>query len=345
MKIAILTNCVPFIYGGAEHLADALREKLIERGYEAMLVRIPFRWTPAERVVDHILACRLLCLQSADRAIALKFPAYFVPHENKVLWLLHQFRQAYDLWGTAYQDIPDTPEGRKIREVVIESDNQYLPEARKIYTNSRVTAERLKRFNGIESEVLFPPLKYSGHFFCSDYGDYIFYPSRITGGKRQSLVVEALKHCRTPVRLVIGGRPELPSDRDSIEAIIRNNGLESRVKFIPRFLSEDEKAGYFAAALGCAYTPYDEDSYGYVTLESFHSRKPVITCTDSGGTDILVKDGETGFVVPPTPEAIGQAMDRLYASKREAQRMGEAGYDLMKSVGINWDTVVERLTA
>lgn len=345
MKVAIVNNCVPFLAGGAEHLANALQEKLIERGHQAMLIRIPFRWQPAERIVEHILACRLLSVQGVDRVIGLKFPAYFVPHDNKVLWLLHQFRQAYDLWGTPYQDIPDTPEGLAIRRTIIESDNQYLAEARAIYTNSHVTGERLKKFNGIDSQVLYPPLNRSDHFSCSGYGDYIFYPSRITGGKRQAMVAEAMKYSKSRVRLVIGGQPELPSDRERIERIIREGGLESRVEFIPRFLTEEEKAALFAGALGCAYTPYDEDSYGYVTLEAFHSRKPVITCSDSGGIGILVKDGLTGLVVPPSPEAIGRAMDRLYESRRAAQQMGEAGYDLMQTLGINWDTVVERLTA
>src|SRR6185369_16591872 len=100
MKVAILNNCIPFVKGGAEHLAEALRMKLIEHGHEAALIRIPFQWNPAERIVEHLLACRLIKLSGVDRVIGLKFPAYHVPHDNKVLWLLHQFRQAYDLWGT-----------------------------------------------------------------------------------------------------------------------------------------------------------------------------------------------------------------------------------------------------
>ena len=345
MKIAVVNNCVPFISGGAEHLAESLSDQLVQRGHEAMVIRIPFQWQPPERIIDHVLACRLLNFSGVDRVIGLKFPAYLVPHENKVLWLLHQFRQAYDLWGTPYQDLPGAADGVRIREVIIEADNQYLREARSIYTLSPVTVARLKKFNGLNSEVLFHPLNRSDHFFCSDYGDYIFYPSRITRGKRQALVVESMKHTKSPVRLVIGGQPELASDRETIEHIIRDAKLESRVDFLPRFLSEEEKANLFAGSLGCAYTPYDEDSYGYVTLEAYHSRKPVITCTDSGGTTILVKDGDTGLVVTPSPQAIGEAMDRLYEDRTSARRMGEAGYDLMNTLKINWDTVVERLTA
>jgi glycosyltransferase involved in cell wall biosynthesis len=345
MKVAILNNCVPFIAGGAEHLAQALRRKLCEHGHEAMLIRIPFQWNPSEKILDHVLACRLIKLHGVDRVIGLKFPAYYVPHDNKVLWMLHQFRQAYDLWGTAYQGIPDTPEGLRIRETIINADNQYLTEAKRIYTNSAVTGERLKKFNGFHSEVLFPPLERSEHFFCAEYGDYMFYPSRVTGGKRQALVVESMRHVKSAVRLVIAGQPETPADQVTIDNLIRKFQLESRVQFIPRFISEDDKAKLFSASLGCTYVPYDEDSYGYVTLEAFHSRKPVVTCSDSGGVRLLVRNEDTGLVADPNPESLAMAFDHLHENRAEARRLGNAGYELMMSLGINWRTVIERLTS
>lgn len=345
MRIAILNNCVPFVAGGAEHLAESLCRKFNEHGHEAILIRFPFRWSPAEVILDQILACRLIRLQGVDRVVGLKFPAYHIPHDNKVLWLLHQFRQAYDLWGTVYQDIPNTPEGLKIREVIVNSDNRYLTEASHIFTNSQVTTDRLKKFNGLDSQVLLPPLAVSDHFFCSEYGDYFFYPSRVTGGKRQGMVVESMKHVKSAVRLVIAGRPEAPADQERLEHLIRANRLESRVHFMPRFISEAEKAKWFSGALGCVYVPYDEDSYGYVTLEAFHCRKPVVTCSDSGGVRLLVRDGETGLVTPPDAEALALALDRLHDDRGEARRMGNAGYELMMSLGMNWAAVVERLTA
>jgi glycosyltransferase involved in cell wall biosynthesis len=345
MKIALLTNCVPFVRGGAEHLVESLRDKLNEYGHEAMIIRIPLAWHPPERIVEHILAARLLRLYNVDRMIGFKFPAFYVRHDNKIHWLLHQFRQVYDLWGTKYQDIPDTPEGRRIREVVVNADNRYLREARGLYTNAPKTAQRLKKFNNLDAEVLYPPLGRSDHFRCDSYGDYLFCPSRITDGKRQALLTESMKYVRSGVRLVLAGQPETPADRERVEAIIRENCLEKRVQWIPRFISEDEKARLFAGALGCAYIPYDEDSYGYVTLESYHSRKPVITCRDSGDITVLVRDGQTGLVAEPTPAAIAGAMDNLYECRGEAERMGRAGYDLMMTLGINWETVVKRLTA
>jgi glycosyltransferase involved in cell wall biosynthesis len=345
MRIAVVTNWVPFVRGGAESLADALVKNLSEHGHDAVLIRLPFRWQPPEKVVEHILACRCVRLDNVDRVIGLKFPAYYVPHPNKVLWLLHQLRQAYDFWGTPLQDLPGTPEGCRIRDVVRESDRRFLPEYRQAYTISHVIGERLKRFNGIDSEVLFHPLPDAAGFRCEAYGDAVFLPGRITAAKRPCLAIEAMKYVRTPVRLIVAGVPETGADLSGIERTIERDRLQDRVQVIPRFISDAEKKEIFAGALACAYVPYDEDSYGYVTLEAYHSRKPVITCTDSGGTTILVRDGVTGSVVPPDARALADAMDRLFNDRRLARRMGEAGYESMLELEITWNKVVEKLTA
>jgi glycosyltransferase involved in cell wall biosynthesis len=343
MKIAVLNTCVPFVRGGAEHLAEALTQKLEGHGHQAMLIRIPFRWEPPAKIVESMLACRLMPAPNVDRVIALKFPAYYVPHPNKTLWLLHQFRQAYDWWGTSLQGLPDTAEGQDIRHVITQADNFHLRQIPKIHTLSYVVSNRLKKFNDIDSEILYAPLLAPGHFHSKEYGDYIFYPSRINAAKRQQLMVESFQHVKTDAKLVIAGKEEDPSDLERIYSVIKRHNLHQKVILMPRFISEQEKADLYAGALGCAYTPVDEDSYGYVTLEAFYSRKPVISCTDSGATDLLVKDNLTGYLVPPDPRAIAGAVDRLYLDRGQARRMGEAGLELVNALNISWDNVIDRL--
>lgn len=344
MRIAIVNNCVPFIYGGAEFLADSLKDKLIEYGHEAMVVKVPFNWNPPSKILEHMLACRLLKLDNVDKVIALKFPAYYIEHPNKTLWLLHQFRQVYDLWGTQYQGIPETPEGLRIKESIIQADNRFLGQVKNIYTNSKIVSDRLKKFNNINSEVLYPPLMESEKYFCGEFGDYIFYPSRISHYKRQHLAIESMKYVKSDVKLVIAGSPDTKGDLDHIQKIVTDNQLESKVRIIGEFITQEQKVELFANCLGCTYIPYDEDSYGYVTLEAYHSRKPVVTCTDSGGTDVVVKDGVTGYMVEPDPKHIAQSLDKLFFDKKKAQEMGANGLDNLNTLGITWDNVIERLT-
>ena len=46
LRIAVCMPQVPLVRGGAEVLADRLVEALNDRGHEAMLVTVPYRWHP-----------------------------------------------------------------------------------------------------------------------------------------------------------------------------------------------------------------------------------------------------------------------------------------------------------
>jgi glycosyltransferase involved in cell wall biosynthesis len=345
MKVVVLSVHVPFVRGGAELLAGWLSDNLEERGHETELVRLPFRWNPPRVVLDHMLSARLTRIRPADRVVAMKFPAYLVPHENKVLWLLHQFRLAYELWATPHQGLENGHEAARVREAVHAADNAYLPEAGAIYTNSKVTSRRLQHFNGLDSTVLYPPLRDPGSFRCESYGDYVFFPSRITPTKRQQLLVQALAHTRSGVRAVIAGAPDVSSYLDPLRETIEREGLASRVELIPEWISEERKLELYANALAVVYPPLDEDSYGYVTMEAFYAHKAVVTCEDSGGTHELVEDGVTGRVVAPTPEALAEALDELADDPALAERLGHAGRERLETLNVSWDAVVERLTA
>ena len=233
----------------------------------------------------------------------------------------------------------------KIRDAVVQADNALLPEAQRIYTNSAVVSSRLTRFNGIASEVLHPPLWDASGYRCDDAEGYIFCGGRISPGKRQHLLVEAMRHVRTNTRLIVAGSPDLPEHLDQLETLVRKHDLADRVTILGRWISEEEKHDLFARSLACAYIPYDEDSYGYVTLESFHSRKPVITCDDSGGVLELVEDDATGRVVPPDPTALAEAIDELAGDRPRTRRLGEAGHDRLVAAEITWDKVVGSLLA
>ena len=55
--------------------------------------------------------------------IALKFPAYLVPHERKVVWLIHQHRTAYELWDhPEFADLGKQIEGPQVRDMVQQGD-------------------------------------------------------------------------------------------------------------------------------------------------------------------------------------------------------------------------------
>jgi glycosyltransferase involved in cell wall biosynthesis len=347
MRIVIATAQVPFVRGGAEMLADGLQMALESAGHEVETVRLPFKWYPPERLVDQILATRLLDLSAAsgvgiDRVIGLRFPAYLVPHSNKVLWLLHQYRAAYDLWSTDLCDLKHFPNGREVRDAIRSADEAFLPESRRVYTISRNVARRLKRFSRLHGDALYHPPPEAELFRSAPAEDFLFLPSRVNRTKRQMLVVEALAVCEEPVRVRFAGQAEDPGYEREISARVDDLRLSDRVEWLAE-VGGEAKRELYARCLGVVFPPLDED-YGYITLEAMLARKPVITCMDSGGPLEFVRNGETGTVVEPAPQALARAMDRLWQDRRQAAQWGEAGREHYDRLGISWTHVVDTLT-
>lgn len=344
MRVLVLNNMAPFVRGGAEALCDHLVRNLRLRGAVAEAMRLPFSWTPPERLLDEMLIARSLRLWNVDRVIALKFPVYMVPWDDKVIWLLHQFRQAYDLFDAGLSHIPATPEGDRVREAIRRADGVAFAEARHVFTNSPTTTERLRRYNGVEGTVLPPPLNDPELFTGGAPQGYVLAGGRVNAGKRQHLLVEALRHA-PGVRLVVAGPPDDPADASALRRLAAREGVEDRVRFDLRFVPRRELAELVNGASAVAYLPYDEDSVGYVTMEAFHAGKPVVTASDAGGVLRIVRDGATGWVVDPAAEALAGALSAVRTEPARAAAMGRAAREALARMRLTWPDTIEKLLA
>ncbi len=345
MKVVIATVQVPFINGGAELHAQMLKEELIKRGHEAEIVSIPFKWYPPKQIVNCMMMGRLMDLsevngEKIDCVIAIKFPAYYVQHENKVIWLEHQHRQAYDLWGTEYGDLQNMEYGNDVKNFIESCDSQYIKEAKAVYTIAQNTSRRLKKYNSIDSITLYHPPVNSDKLFCEEYGNFIFYASRIDTIKRQRILVEAAKYFKTDVQVVLAGSG-VKSELDYINQMIDENRLQERVKIVG-YISEEEKQKYYAKCLGVYFGAYDED-YGYITLESYFAHKPVIVHKDAGGPLEFVENEKNGYVLDTDAKLVAEKIDGWYHDKELAKKMGECGYQTLLEKNVNWDYVIGKL--
>ncbi|WP_322512046.1 glycosyltransferase family 4 protein [Chloroflexus sp.] len=340
-RILICATQVPFVRGGAEYLVESLRDELRRRGHVVDVVALPFQWHPVERIIDSALAWRLLDMshvngEPVDLVIATKFPSYLIRHPRKVLWLVHQHRQAYDWYGTPLSDFDGSPAHRAVREQIFRIDGRALSECHARYTISRNVSRRLERFNGLSSMPLYPPSRYAERLWAGPYGDYIFSPARLDRAKRIDLLLAALARTATPVRAIIAGAGP---DRDRLHRLAAELDLGERVQF-RGFVPDDELIDLYAHARAVYYAPVDED-YGFATVEAFGASRPVITTDDAGGVLEFVRHGENGLVSPPDPAAIAMHLDRLANDAAEAARLGCAGRPLVGE--ITWDRVIDAL--
>jgi glycosyltransferase involved in cell wall biosynthesis len=343
MNVLVLSNAAPFIRGGAEELAENLVLHLnATKGVEAELIRIPFRWDPPAQIIQEILINRNLRLANVDRVIAMKFPAYLIPHQHKTLWLMHQFRQAYDLDRAGMTNIPINKPGAKIRNAVRKADNQCFAEAKQVFTISPIVSVRLQKFNSVTSDVLHHPLNDPERFQPLDYGNFIFAGGRVSPGKRQHLLIEAMCHTRTSLKLVVAGPVESEEYAQQLRTLIATNRLEERVDLKLYYASREEIISMVNNARACASVPIDEDSMSYVAMEAVAAGKCVVSCLDSGGLLEIVKDDVTGYVVAPDAASIGLAFDRL-DDLVKVRALGRAARAMWSDLNISWSSRVARL--
>jgi glycosyltransferase involved in cell wall biosynthesis len=343
MRIAIATVQVPFISGGAELMTLGLMSALREFGHQVEVVSMPFRFGPQSAVrasMDMWKAQDFTHFDCGrvDEVIALKFPAFYLRHANKKVWLMHQHRSVYELFDTQYGDRSEDSQSIALRHEIHASDTAALREAADVFTISRTVSDRLLAFNGIKSTPLYQPPPHAEKFLHGELFPYIFCPSRIESLKRQELLVRAMIHVRAPVVAVIAGDG---GQLDSLVQLTHSLGVGHKVKFIGR-PDHDAMVNYYRNCLAVFFGPLHED-YGFVTLEAMLSSKAVITCTDSGGPTEFVRHLETGHVVEPTPAAVADSIDSLWCNRKATHTMGHDGRRLYDTLGISWHRVVSRL--
>jgi len=342
MKVAVATTQDLFVRGGgATSHAEGLARALSSLGHEVETVQLPFGWSSKVEVLRQAYEWRLLDLRDsgADLVVTLKFPAFYVRANRKVAWILHQHRPLYDNF-----DVPEYSafssrhaEDVAIRDAVRRWDNLYLGEMRRIFTNSRTVAERLRRYNGLDGEPLYHPPPGAERLHPGEFGDYVLWVGRLEANKRPGLLLQALARARSPVRVVYAGRGPL---QETLRMEARGLGLEHRVDF-RGFVPEAERVALYAGALAVVYAPFNED-LGYVTLEAFLAEKPVITAHDAGGPLEFVRDGVNGFVASD-PSGIAAAIDAYAGDAALARDHGRAGRQTYTDKIPGWSQVCAKL--
>lgn len=273
-----------------------------------------------------------------DRVISLRFPAYAVQHPDHVLWLNHRMREYYDLWDRFHAKLSwkgRIKEGTR-RMLIRRADGYFLGRIPSRFAISATVQERLRRWGGISSDVLYPPPPVR-EYRCDRYDDYLFAVSRLTPLKRFDLLLRALAEpVAAGIRCVIAGEG---AEMRALVSLRNRLGLTDRVEFAGR-LSDEDMIGHLARCRAVAFVPWNED-YGFVTVEAFACGKPVVTVTDSGGPSELVVNGVNGWLTEPTPEKLALGLVKVMSDRTAAIRLGEAG--AARVATMTWPSAVDTL--
>jgi glycosyltransferase involved in cell wall biosynthesis len=339
VNILILHSQVPFVRGGAEVLVDGLRCALEGAGHLVDVVGLPHAWNPPEKLLTTALSWRLLDLSQSngrpvDLVICTKYPTWAASHPRKVLWLVHQHRQAYDLFGSPMSEFSPDSESRAVRQRVIDIDRRGIGECSPRYGISRNVCDRLKHYCGIDAEPLYPPVPLEG-LRPAAYEPFILSVARLDKLKRVAELIAAWEQVDPGLKLkLVSDGP----DRAVLEKRVRELRLESKVEFLGR-VTDSELVDLYSRCRGVYYAPIDED-YGYTAVEALRAAKPVITAPDAGGVLEFVEDGRTGIVSKLDPRRLAAAINRL-TDEETARTLGAAGP--AKTRDLTWDRIVSSL--
>lgn len=340
--IAVVTSSPPFAEGGHLVMARELVRALREAGHDTGLIVTPQNRFGQQGSAYLAAWCTDVQLaheeKKVDQVISLRFPGYAVQHPNHVLWLNHRMREYYDLWDqfsshlTWKQGIKE----RARRALIHRVDKHLFSKMRRRYVISATVQARLQRFGRIQSDVLFPPPP-QREYRHDEYGNYIFGVSRLAPLKRFDLVLRALAEpIAATIKCVIAGEG---AELENLRNLASHLDIAHRVQFVGR-LTDAEMIDHLAKCRAVVFPPFNED-YGFVTVEAFMCGKAVITCADSGGPSELVRDGESGYVTDPTPEALAVALRAVVDDRNLAQRMGEAGHAMASRM--TWSSAIAEL--
>lgn len=336
LKIAVVTpKALHGEPGGAENFYAGLISALNRAGHIAHQIEVLVDESTFEGILEAYCRCFDLDLDDYDVVISTKSPTYMVRHRNHISYLVHTMRAFYDMFESEFAH---NKELQKKRKIIHAFDKYGLSPLRvkKHFVIGKPVFERLIAvdpfWEGIPFEILHPPPKIKT-FLPPKKGEFMFYPSRIHKWKRQDLVIKAMEHVTTAVRLVICGTGEFVKE---CRSLTKN---DERIEFLGP-VDDDTLLALYSRSIAVPFVPIEED-YGYITIEAFLSRKPVITCTDSGEPAQIVRDGVSGFVVAADPRIIAEKMDYLFRNPDEAARMGENGYQTIQH--ISWEGVVTKL--
>ncbi|MBK9122938.1 MAG: glycosyltransferase [Chloroflexi bacterium] len=138
--------------------------------------------------------------------------------------------------------------------------------------------------------------------------------------------------------MVVGGEAGNP-ERTRLCSLAEQLGVDGYVQFAGS--KEHASLPVFYAAAEALIMPSDYESFGMVALEAMASGTPVIASA-VGGLQYLIRDGETGFLVPVRdPESLAERIRQMLIDPNLRDTLARAAAD--RAVQYDWKLVVDQV--
>ncbi len=171
--------------------------------------------------------------------------------------------------------------------------------------NSRTVAERIRKYYGRDSDIIYPPVETEKFSVSGTPGRYFLAGGRLVSYKRFDLIIQAFNRIGLPLK-IFGDGPLAEEYRRQ---------AKSNIEFVGK-VSDAEKAALYRDAI--AFIHPQEEDFGITALESMAAGRPVIAYGKGGALETVVP-GLTGeFFGDQEWEELATAVIRFDASRYDA---------------------------
>lgn len=374
MKIALVApSPVPFQFGGTESLVIEIQRLIHSHTpHRCEVLKIPIRENSFWSIIESYYAFHTLDVSHFDRVISTKYPSYMVHHPCHILYLVHPFRQVYDMYpafGQPYE-VPREDRHHLVQDILrriqagdsgvdevfdllfsIRNDRwsyppglfsvpgPFLRTLLHYFDRQALSPSCIRKYCSISERV-----KHREGYFPDQVPVKVLYPP---SSRRSCPVPKPGHHYALSVsRLASTKRIELLIEamdhvNPEIHLKIVGEGPEERkLRELADKNSRIEFLGFVTnqeleELYSSAFAlPFvpRDEEYGLVVLEAMHCHTPVITTNDSGGPLELVRDGVNGFIVNPDPKEIASKITYLYQNPGHAEELGNKGHELVTTI-------------
>lgn len=338
MTVAVLTSRTASARLGDDATWTAtLIEALGDAGHEVHDVAVRADLSSHTATLDSYARAYAVDLQDYDLVISTAAPTFMASHANHTSFLTGLRRESYQ--PLLMEPGPER-DVRLAHQATVHALDRFglrPGRIRRHFSRGHGLYRRLRRASAwwatIDAGVLHCPPALSG-FKPPRAQRHILVAGRHDASSRVELLLDAYRHIPGDTPLLIAGNG---IDDARLRALA---GDDARIRFLGA-VDDAELIELYADALVVA-CPSRHATHATAAIEAFKAGKPVLSCTDSGELRSFVGDGDTGYVVDPTVDAVAAGLRSAIDHPSDAAARGRRG--TARVADVNWERVVDALT-
>ncbi len=164
--------------------------------------------------------------------------------------------------------------------------------------NSRHVAERIRKFYGRESSIIYPPIDIANFTPSGSVDDYYLTVARLVPQKRVDIIIQAFNKSGKHLKIVGTGR-----DAENLKAQAKDN-----IEFLG-YVKDADLNAVMAKCKAFVFASYED--FGIVPVEAQAAGRPVIVYSGGGAKESVIL-GKTGLVFDDqTSDSLNDSVERF----------------------------------